>query len=84
MDRFSKQFTKNRTLLMKCGECSNNRMVIYSKNCSPVSNSNIKYNACIIWVQCNSCGAVDDFFINKDYYGYIDVNAKPLKGDWKV
>ena len=23
-------------------------------------------------------------FINKDYYGYIDADVKPLSGEWKL
>lgn len=69
---------------MNCHERSTNQMIIYSKSCSSLSDGDFKYNACIIWVKCNTCGSVEDFFINTDYYGYIDENFKPVKGDWKL
>jgi hypothetical protein len=37
-----------------------------------------------IFTKCENCNAHDDFFINKDYYGYIDADVKPLSGEWKL
>lgn len=54
-------------------------MVITSKSCQNMGD----YKSCMIQVECTKCGSVDDFFVNKDYYGYIDSDAKPLKGEWK-
>lgn len=84
MDKFSKQFTTNRTLLMECHSCGNQRMKIYRKSCVPMDQDGIEYKSCMIWVECTQCSAADDFFINKDHYGYIDAKAKPLKGEWKL
>ena len=42
------------------------------------------YRNCIIYMKCEECGRVDDFFINKDYYGYIDADAVPLRGKWDL
>jgi len=54
-------------------------MEIISKQCQNMS----EYKACIIYVKCLECDERDDFFINKDYYGYIDADTKPLNGEWK-
>ncbi len=80
-DVFSKQFTKNRKIKMTCWVCANSVMTIVRKSCQ---NINDEYKACMIVTECEKCSARDDFFINKDYYGYIDSDAKPLKGDWKI
>lgn len=78
-DTFSKQFNSGRKIRMKCWHCNNEKMKIISKSCQSMGD----YKACIITVKCSKCGEFDDFFINKDYYGYIDSDAKPLKGEWK-
>lgn len=78
-DTFSKQFTTGRKIKMECWECYNEKMQIISKSCQNMD----EYKACVIQVKCTKCGGFDDFFINKDYYGYIDSDAKPLKGEWK-
>lgn len=78
-DIFSKQFTNGRKIRMKCWQCHNEKMKIVSKQCQDMS----EYKACIIYVKCPECDERDDFFINKDYYGYIDADAKPLNGEWK-
>lgn len=78
-DIFSKQFTEERKLKMKCWECNSETMVIASKSCQNLG----EYKSCIIHVKCMKCNGTDDFFINKDYYGYIDSDAKPLSGAWK-
>lgn len=78
-DIFSKQFTKGRKIRMNCWNCHNDEMIIDSKNCQNMGD----YKSCIIFVKCSKCQWFDDFFINKDYYGYIDSDAEPLNGEWK-
>lgn len=79
-DTFSKQFKSGRKIKMECWDCNNDKMVITSKSCQNIGD----YKSCLIYVKCLACGQFDDFFINKDYYGYIDSDAKPLKGEWKL
>ena len=79
-DEFSKQFVTGRRIKMKCWECGFSTLRIVSKNCQ---NMEI-YRVCSIFTKCENCNAHDDFFINKDYYGYIDADAKPLSGEWKL
>ena len=79
-DIFSKQFTAGRKIKMECWTCSNSVMKIVRKSCQDIED----YKAWMIVTECENCGARDDFFINKDYYGYIDGGAEPLKGEWKL
>ena len=76
-DTFSKQFVTGRRIKMKCWECGFSTLKIVSKSCQDTKN----YKICSIFTKCENCGGVDDFFINKDYYGYIDTQAKPLSGE---
>ena len=79
-DTFSRQFVTGRIIKMECWECGFSTLKIISKDCQDMKN----YKACLIFTKCENCNAHDDFFINKDYYGYIDVEAKPLSGEWKL
>lgn len=77
---FSKQFFVGRKIKMECLDCYSPTVRIKSKSCQDLEN----YRSCIIFTKCENCGRVDDFFINKDYYGYIDAQAEPLRGEWKL
>ncbi|RIM32755.1 hypothetical protein BUY35_00260 [Staphylococcus cohnii] len=79
-DKFSKQFVSGRRIRKKCNECGYTTSKIVSKSCQ----DNENYKICNVSVKCDACEARDDFFINKDYYGYIDARAKPLNGDWTL
>lgn len=77
-DKFSKQFVAGRKIRMECNECGHTTSKIVSKQ----RQDNNDYKICTVIVKCDACEARDDFFVNKDYYGYIDGQAKPLNGDW--
>ena len=61
---------------MKCWECGFSTLKIVSKNCQDMEN----YKACSI-LRSVKIVMLMTIFINKDYYGYIDADVKPLMGN---